>query len=91
MKSTQILSAYLSPEVNLLPGNAIATPRASKCCHKLRECAWARDIQAIFCVILLKGGPLSIRLNTGIARVQARVAEKKKHGACRLARCQQRA
>ena len=78
MKSTQILSAYLSPEVNLLPGNAIATPRASKCCHKLRECAWARDIQAIFCVILLKGGPLSFRSNTGIARVQARVAEKKK-------------
>ena len=55
MKSTQILNAYLSPVVNLLPGNAIATPRASKCFQKLRDCTWARDIQAIFCVILLKG------------------------------------
>ena len=34
--------------------------------------------------------PLSFRLNTGIARVQASVAEKTQ-GACCLARCQQRA
>ena len=35
--------------------------------------------------------PLSFRLNTGIARVQASVAGKKTQGACCLARCQQRA
>ena len=35
--------------------------------------------------------PLSFRLNTGIARVQASVAGKKTQGACSLARCQQRA
>ena len=46
------------------------------------------------CNILLcdfaKRRPLSFRLNTGIARVQASVAGKN-HGAWRLARCQQRA
>ena len=35
--------------------------------------------------------PLRFRLNTGIARVQASVAGKKNHGACCLARCQQKA
>ena len=68
-----------------------------------RHAVFSLTLFIIFYVLIdlcdfAKRCPLSFRLNTGIARVQASVAEKKKQtnnnkkkqGAWRLARCQQR-
>ena len=60
-----------------------------------RDAVFSLTLFIIFYVLIdlcdfAKRCPLSFRLNTGIARVQASVAEKNQ-GACCLARCQQRA